>query len=179
MSSERFRRSVATQLTPYVGVVEDDDTDCHIGVCDEAAVYSVPHPSSFGGDLAKCPFHLALFKDQNPKLWRKIRSVDIPDPQFYNDRGDRFTNFEDVPEQVREDQYRVGLDVLGFAIYHGDPDDEGLVMFEAVDRRLETRSTKQIPVGRVGEFIDHLRLNRGFVRMDPEVREKMYPGEPR
>ncbi|WP_224332866.1 hypothetical protein [Haloprofundus halobius] len=179
MSSDRYQRSVATQLTPYVGLVEDDDTDCHIGVCDENAVYSVPHPNSFGGDLAKCEFHLALFKDQQPELWRKIRSADIPDPKFYTDSDDRFTDFADVPEQVREDQYLVGLDVLGLAIYHGDPDDEGLVTFEAVDRRLETRATKQVDVNQAGEFIDHLRLNRGFVEMNPVILDIMYPEEPR
>ncbi|WP_224450521.1 hypothetical protein [Haloprofundus salilacus] len=179
MSSERFRRSIATQLTPYVGLLEDDDTDCHLGICDETAVYSVPHPNSFGADLAKCPFHLALFKAEHPEVWRKIRSADIPDPKFYTDSGDRFVDFDDAPEQVREEQYLVGLDVLGLAIYHGDPDNDGLVTFEAVDRRLETRATKEIRLGQVGKFIDHLRLNRGFVRMNPEVRETMYPEEPR
>lgn len=171
-----FNGAARDYLEPDVGPVESGDCE-GASACDDEAVYRVPWPA-FGGDVALCPYHLARFRRQRGDAWAEVEAAEVPDPNEYVTRGDRFVALEELPPKVRDGDFRrVGLTQLGYGLYEAaEPDDEGRVTYLLVDRKLDALDTLRVSRDRAGEFLETFDSRRGIFAWDDDVLESLRGG---
>jgi hypothetical protein len=147
-----------------------DDGECERPFCDESAVFSVPHQGGFGGDLALCEFHLAVYADEHPATWETLGHLEEA-PQQHADAGDRYVSWNEVPPSQQLGDVvasRVALDELGCAIFEDPPaGDSGTVTYYLTTRS-EILDDRSLPTDSEawGRFISWVRRERGLRRVD-------------
>jgi hypothetical protein len=166
---QRFYDRISAELQPDVGPV--DDIECEAR-CEAEAVYRVPWPH-IGGDTALCGYHLGCYRHDQSDIWGQVRTGPFEDPDDYVEIGTRFVSLDEIPDEIRDGNYRlICLDSEGYALYEGKPDD-GHVTFLRVDSRLNDIERNTVRQEIVGELIGWYRQNIGWRRLAPEAEEAL------
>lgn len=140
--------------------------------CDAASVYAAVHPGSDGVPVKLCPYHLGLYREDHPEHYQRLEDAPIADPEPFT-RDDRFYRLADVPERIRNGDFRrIGLDHRGVAHYFGAADDERTtVAVLRVDRLLDLVSVECYSRDNVelGDYLERVEDRHGWVGVDDDV----------
>ncbi len=173
---QRFNGGVRNALEADIGPVDDPHASCGVDPCEDAPVYRVPWPQ-FGGDVAYCGYHLARYRGQHPELFERVQAAVNEDLTAYATRGDCFLTFDEVPEQLFDEEFvAIALLATGHALYE-EADPEELVEYRTVDRRLLERSTTEAARERAGEFLRDLEQRLGVHAWSDDALAALYGGE--
>jgi len=172
----QFNAAARDWLEADVGAVDDPSTSCGVGACDEPAVYRVPW-HSVGGDIAYCSYHLARYEELHPELFERVQAAVDEDLTRNATRGDRFLTFDEVPEQLFDEEFvAIALLATGHALYE-EVDPGELVEYRTVDRGLETQSRTELPRERAGEFLQDVEQRLGVHEWSDDALAALYGGE--
>ncbi len=174
---QRFNAGARDWLEADVGPVDDPNTSCGTGACERDAAFRVPWPH-FGGDVAFCEFHLARYRARHPDLFDRVQEAVDEDLTAYATRGDRFLTFDEIPEQLFDEEFvAIALLVTGRALYEeADPDET--VEYVVVDRRLEEDSRTEVPREKAGEFLHDVEQRVGVHEWADDTAAALNGGEP-
>ncbi|WP_049980289.1 hypothetical protein [Halolamina rubra] len=171
----QFNAAAQSFLEAEIGPV-GPSVSCGVGACNADAVFRVPW-HSVGGDIAYCGYHLARYRAHHPELFERVQAAVEEDVTAHATRGARFLTFEEVPEQLFEEQFvAIALLASGHALYE-EADPGELVAYRTVDRGLETQSSTEVARQHAGEFLQDVEHRLGVHAWSDDALAALYGGE--
>lgn len=172
--------SLARSMGPLEEIGENPKRlECeHPSPCPEDPVARVPRPNELTAKgMTLCSFHLALWIDTvDEHLDREV--AQLAD-------SDALLQLENIPPWTGHRGHtwsRLGIDHHGEAHYYRELDDshEDTARIILLDHNLKVQDDKKVPGHLdVGDWIQYVRENRGWVRLDHAARRKHEGGDQR